>query len=122
MTGVVPFPPDEMLDVTGAASRLNVPRPTVLAWLRNGRLIGWDHGSKQGWVIPAEQIVGPGCIAEGIESILEVIGNSELAWDFLTNPWPFAGGGARPIEKLLEGGDSTQQVLDAAPGYLLNMG
>lgn len=122
MTGVAPSPRGEMLDVTGAARRLNVSPPTVYEWLRTGRLIGWARGSTHGWVIPAEQIVGPERIVEGVDSVLEVIGNAELAWDFLTNPWPFAGGGARPVEKLLEGGNSIQQVLDAAPGYLVNMG
>lgn len=115
-------PPGEMLDVTSAAERLNVSRPTIYEWLRKGRLIGWERGSKQGWVIPAEQIVGPERIAEGVDAVIAEIDDAELAWDFLSNPWPFSGGGARPMDKLLKGGEAVQQVVDAAPGYLVNMG
>lgn len=119
---VMGLPHGEMLDVTHAAEALNVSRPTVYGWLNKGRLIGWERGSKQGLVIPAEQIIGPNRIAEGIEEVLSEIGDAELAWDFLSNPWPFAGGLARPIEKLLEGDASARDVVDAAPGYMSNMG
>lgn len=116
------LPPGEMLDVTRAAKALDVTRPTIYEWLKKGRLVGWERGSTQGWVIPAEQIIGPHRVAEGIEDIVAEIGDAELAWDFLSNLWPFAGGAARPIEKLIEGGSAAKQVIDAAPGYLCNMG
>ena len=115
-------PPGEMLNVVAAGQRLVVSRPTVYDWLKKGRLIGWKRGSKQGWVIPAEQIVGPERIVDGIDEVLKEIGDAELAWDFLSNPWPFTGNLARPIEKLIEGDDSARQVVDAASGYLINMG
>jgi len=110
---------NDLLNIAEAAARANVSRPTIYDWLAKKRLIGWERGSKQGWLIPARQIVGPGRIADGIPEVLEVLG--DLAWDFLSTPRPFADGTAMPIDKLTEGGDAVQEVLTATRHYLVNV-
>jgi hypothetical protein len=51
-------------------------------------LLAWKS-TKRGWLIPAEQILGHGRVAKGMAPVLEAVGDPELAWTFLTEPWPF---------------------------------
>ena len=44
----------------------------------------------------------------------------ELVWDFVSRPWRWARPPEPPLEKLKRG--EVEAVLDAAPGYLCNMG
>jgi len=86
--------------------------------MRSGILIGWPRGTVRGHVIPAEQILGPGRVVPALEEVSQVIEKPQLAWDFLSRPWPFWDREQRPIERLRSGdGDHVQSVLDAAPAY-----
>ena len=78
----------EMLGVSEAAARLEVSRTTVYDWIEKGILLGWKS-TKRGLTIPAEQILGPGKVMPGIEQLLEIIDDPELAWAFLSEEWPF---------------------------------
>jgi excisionase family DNA binding protein len=104
----------DMLTATQAADRLGVSRTTIYDWVDSGRLIGW-RGTKQGLIIPAEQIAGPGKVLDGIEDVLKIIDNPELAWAFLSQTWPFADDVARPVDKLKAG--QVGAVLAAAPSF-----
>lgn len=105
---------DAVVNVSKAASLLDVSRTTVYEWVRGGRLIAWGH-TRRGLSIPAEQITGPGRVVEGVSGVLEIIEEPELAWIFLSEPWPFEDDLARPIDKLKAG--AVADVLDAAPGF-----
>lgn len=104
----------EMLTATQAADRLGVSRTTIYDWVDSGRLIGW-RGTKQGLIIPAEQIAGPNKVVDGIEGVVAAVGNPELAWAFLSQDWPFADDVARPIDKLKAG--DVAAVFAAVPGF-----
>ena len=116
---VVTDPPGEMLGVKEASDRLGIARPTVYEWLRLNKLLGWPRGTTRGHVIPAEQILGKDRVVAGLPDIVAAIGVPSLAWDFLDQHWPFAGGEARPIDKLKTADpQAIQSVIDAAPSYL----
>ncbi|MDA7949438.1 MAG: helix-turn-helix domain-containing protein [Hyphomicrobiaceae bacterium] len=104
----------EMLGVSQAAVRLEVSRTTVYDWVEKKILLGWKS-TKRGLTIPAEQILGPGKVVPGIGPILEVIGDPELTWAFLSEVWPFAKKVMRPIDKLKAG--EVEEPLDAAPSF-----
>ena len=46
---------------------------------------------------------------------MDLIGDPELAWAFLTQDWPFEKTVALPLELLKAG--RIDEVLDAAPGF-----
>lgn len=50
-----------------------------------------------------------------IAQVLDIIGEPELAWAFLSEPWPFAEETARPIDKLKAG--DVEAVVSAAPSF-----
>ena len=108
-----PRSPD-MLGVSQAAERLGVSPQTVYNWARKGTLLAWkgpDHGLR----IPAGQILGPRKVVPALAEIVDIIGDAELAWDFLTEEWPFANDCTYPLEKLKAG--QIEEVLATAPGY-----
>lgn len=92
----------DMLGVSEAASRLNVSRTTIYDWVEKGTLLAW-RATKRGLTIPAEQILGEGRVVDGLDEVAEVIGDSELAWEFLIAEMPFADRVARPIDMLKDG-------------------
>jgi len=102
------------LGVSEAAERLEVSRTTVYEWARTNRLVAWK-ATKRGLRIPPGQILGAGQVVAGLKDVVDVIGDSELAWAFLTQEWEFAETVAPPIELLKEG--RIDEVLDAAPGF-----
>lgn len=104
----------EIISSTEAAKRLDVTRPTVHSWVTSQKLIGWA-ATKRGLKLPAEQIIGPGKVVEGIDRVLEVIPDPELACSFLDRMWPFEEGEFRPIEKLRNG--DVDDVLEAAKSF-----
>ena len=65
--------------------------------------------------ISAGQIVEPGRVANGLADVVDVVGEPELAWAFLSQEWSFDDGVARPIERLGSGG--LDEVLSAAAGF-----
>ena len=105
---------EDLIGVTEAASRLGVSRTTVYDWVAKNTLIAW-RSTKRRLNIPAGQIVGPGRVTDGLAQIVDVVGEPELAWTFLSQEWPFDDGAARPIERLRSGG--LDEVLSAAAGF-----
>ena len=104
----------DMIGVSGAAARLNVSRTTVYDWVEKKRLLGWKS-TKRGLTIPTEQILGPGKVVPGLPEVLGIIDDPELAWEFLSQEWPFADDMARPIDKLKSG--NVEHVIGAAPSF-----
>ena len=105
---------DETLGASEAAVRLGVSRTTVYDWVQRGTLLAW-RSTKRGLSIPAAQILGPGVVVAGLADVVEVIGDPELAWSFLTQEWPFEDAVAKPLELLKSG--RIGEVLSAAPGF-----
>ena len=111
---VVDRPREDLIGVTEAASRLGVSRTTVYDWATRNTLIAW-RSTKRQLNIPAGQIIGPGRVTDGLAQVVDVVGEPELAWAFLSQEWPFDDGVARPIERLQSGG--LDEVLSAATGF-----
>ena len=105
---------EELIGVSEAASRLGVSRTTVYDWAARNVLIAW-RSTKRRLNIPAAQIAGPGRVTDGLAEVVDVVGEPELAWAFLSQEWPFDDGVARPIERLQSGGH--EEVLSAAAGF-----
>jgi excisionase family DNA binding protein len=104
----------DMLGVSEAAERLKVSRTTVYDWVEKRILLGWKS-TRRGVTLPAEQILGPGKVVPGMAQVVEIIGDPELAWAFLSQEWPFADQAVRPIDKLKAG--EVEEVVSAAPGF-----
>ena len=104
----------EMLGVSATAVRLKISRTTVYDWIEKKILMGWKS-TKRGLTIPAEQILGPGKVVPGIEQLLEIIDDPELAWAFLSEEWPFENEVMPAIDKLKTG--EVEEVMDAAPSF-----
>ena len=104
----------DLIGVTEAASRLRVSRTTVYDRAARNTLIAW-RSTKRRLNIPAGQIVGPGRVTDGLAEVVDVVGEPELAWAFLSQEWPFDDGVTRPIERLQSGG--LDEVLAAAAGF-----
>ncbi len=104
----------DILGVSEAAARLEVSRTTVYDWVARGTLLAWKS-TKRGLSIPAAQVLGPGRVVPGLANVMEVIGDPELAWIFLTRDWPFEETVAQPLELLKAG--RMEEVLGAAPGF-----
>lgn len=102
---------DEMINATEACKRLQVSRATIYNWIRENRLVSWQL-TRQGSVIPAEQILGPGEVVDGIADVVNVIGDARSAWRFLTEDSGFFDSPARPIDLLKKG--MVKEVLAAA--------
>ena len=91
---VITKPPGtDMLGVSEAASRLGISRTTVYDWAGKG----------------AGRVVG------GISKAIDIIGDPELTWAFLTAEMPFADRTARPIDMLKDG--RIEDVLGSAAGF-----
>lgn len=105
---------EDLLGVSQAAERLGVSRTTVYDWVERKILLAWKS-TRRGLIVPREQIVGPGKVVPGIAAVVEVIGDPELAWAFLSQDWPFADGTARPIDRLKAG--KVEDVVAAAPSF-----
>ena len=104
----------DVLGVSEAAARLEVSRTTVYDWVEKGTLLAWKS-TKRGLSSPAAQILGPGRVVSGLAEVVEITGDAELAWSFLTQQWPFENAAETPLELLREG--RNEEVLNAAPGF-----
>ena len=104
----------DILGVSEAATKLEVSRTTVYDWAERGTLIAWKS-TKRGLHIPAAQILGPAKVVPGLAEIVDIIGEPELAWTFLTQEWPFSDTAAPPLDLLKAG--RLDEVLHAAPGF-----
>ena len=105
---------EDILGVAQAAARLEVSRTTVYDWVQRKTLLAW-RSTKRGLSIPAAQILGPGQVVPGLAEIVDIVGDPELAWAFLTQEWPFEDAAATPLALL--GAGRMGEVLDAAPGF-----
>jgi len=102
---------DEVITVEEAARRLAVSRATVYNWIDSRRLLGWRL-TRQGTLIPAEQIVGPGELVAGIDRVLEILPEPRAAWRFLKEESAFFDTPQRPIDALKAG--KVDDVVEAA--------
>jgi excisionase family DNA binding protein len=93
---------DELIGPEEAARRLGVSRATVYNWIDSLRLLGWRL-TRQGTLIPAEQILGRGEVVPGIDRVLEILPEPRTAWRFLTEESPFFDAPIRPIDALRAG-------------------
>lgn len=105
---------DEWLTATEAAERLQLSRESVYAWIKNHRLLAWSR-TRQGVVIPAEQILGPGDVVPGMARVLEVLSDARSAWRFLTEESPFLDLPQRPLDLLKSG--RIEEVVNAAHAH-----
>ncbi len=92
----------ELIGVDEAAKRLHVSRATVYNWIDAKRLIGWRL-TRQGTLIPAEQIVGPNELVAGIDDVLKLISAPRAAWRFLSEKSQFLRKPRRPLDALKAG-------------------
>lgn len=110
--------PPGMATVPELAKRLEISTRTAHRWICQGKLLAWDQaGSLKG---PIGQILRPKEALPALAEIVSVVGDPELTWDFLSNPWRWSGPPEAPIEKLRRG--EIEDVLNAAPAYLNSMG
>ena len=105
---------DEIVGVSEAAARLEVSRTTVYDWASRNTLLAW-RSTKRGLRIPAAQILGPGRVVPDLADVVEIVGDPELAWAFLSQEWPFEDEAALPLELLKAG--RTEEVIGAAHGF-----
>lgn len=105
---------EDLIGASEAAARLDVSCTTIYDWVAQGTLLAWKS-TRRDLSIPVAQILGPGKVVPGLADVVGVIGDTELAWLFLSCDWPFEDAVATPLELLVAGriGD----VLDAAPGF-----
>ena len=104
----------DILSVSEAAKRLEVSRTTVYAWVAKKTLVAWGS-TKPGLSIPAAQILGSGKVIAGLADVVEAIGDPELAWEFLSQEWPFEDTATAPLTLLKAG--RIEDVLGAAAGF-----
>ena len=81
---------DYMLGPTQAPSWLEVPRTTAYARTDQKRLLA-GRSKTYRLTIPAAQTLGPWWVTPGLGDVIDIVGNAELAWGFLT--WGWLGGG-----------------------------
>jgi excisionase family DNA binding protein len=93
---------DDLIGPEEAAGRLGVSRATVYNWIDSRRLLGWRL-TRQGTLIPAEQILGRGEVVPGIDRVLEILPEPRIAWRFLKEESPFFDTPIRPIDALKAG-------------------
>jgi hypothetical protein len=79
--------------------------------LESRRLLGWCL-TRQGTLIPAEQILGRGELVPGIDRVLAVLPEPRAAWRFLKEESPFFDTLQRPIDALKAG--KVDDVVEAA--------
>lgn len=109
-----------MATVPELASLLGFSPSTVYRWIRQGKLLAWEHRSRLKG--PAVQVLGPRRAVPGLDSVARKMDMPPvLVWDFVSNPWCWAGGPMEPPLCKLRRGE-IQEVLDAAPAYLNVMG
>lgn len=103
-----------MLGVRRAASRLEVARTTIYAWIAQKRLLEWQS-KPRGLTISAAQILGPRWVVPGLGVVIDIAGNVELALGFLIHDWELEDAAAPPLDLLTTG--RTGDVINAAARY-----
>jgi|GEM_PF-1054224 len=108
------WPDDELLTTDEAAELTGKYQPTILEWIKKGRLVGLTR-KKRGYRVPKEQFGKKGEIIEGIDDVVAILPDHNTAWSFLTEPYPFDKGLARPIDVLKKG--AREEVAAAARSW-----
>src|ERR1700733_6003001 len=70
---------EELIGPEEAARRLGVSRATVYNWIDSKRLLGWRL-TRQGTLIPAEQILSRGEVVPGIDRVWEAFAEPRMEW------------------------------------------
>jgi hypothetical protein len=104
-----------MATVPELADLLEISPSTAYRWIRERKLIAWERrGEIKG---PIAQVLGPQKPLPALAAIAaEINMPPELVWDFISNPWCWAGPPEPPLDKLKRG--EIGDVLNAAPAYL----
>lgn len=102
-----------LIDAAEIAKILNISKSTVHRRAKKGLLLSW-YTTDLKLRFPKEQIHKKQII-QGIDKVAEIIGDPELAWDFLSRKTSFAKDFARPLDLLKEG--RIQEVLGTAKSY-----
>lgn len=110
----MPWPGPGMLSASQTARRLHLTRKQVYSRIGNGEILAWKSGNGR-FGVPEAQFFESGEVVRGISDVAEIIGNPELAWDFLTHEWPFAHSAEVPLEKLRRG--EVEESVGAALSY-----
>jgi hypothetical protein len=105
-----------MATVSELAALLEISPSTAERWVLERKLIAWERRGEVKWAV--DQVLAPGTPLPGLDQIAAVMDMPpELIWDFIANPWPWAGGSPEPPMDKLRRGD-LEDVLNAAPAYL----
>jgi hypothetical protein len=96
---------DELWNVVHVIQSARTPRDAPK--IRAGSAV-----TRQGTLIPAEQILGPGELVPGIDRVLEILPEPRAAWRFLKEESPFFDSPQRPIDALKAG--KVDDVVEAA--------
>lgn len=107
-------PSFETLTIKDAAAMLAVAPNTLKTRIRQGKVLAWK-GVKSGYIIPAEQFTDRRTVLPGIEEVIGLLGDPEIAWTFLTRQQPFGDEVDRPLNRLK--GGHVADVISTAKGY-----
>lgn len=108
------WPDDELLTTDETAELIGRSQPTVLEWIKKDRIVGLTR-KKRGYRIPREQFGKKGGIVTGIAEIIGLLPDHNAVWSFLTEPYPFNKGLARPLDLLKKG--ALDEVVAAAESW-----
>lgn len=108
------WPDDELLSTDETAELIGKSQPTVLDWIKRDRIIGLTR-KKRGFRVPREQFSKKGELIAGVNEILAILPDHNTAWSFLTEPYPFDSGLARPLDFIKKG--KVEEALAAANSW-----
>jgi len=108
------WPDDELLTTDETAELIGKSQPTILEWIKNGRIIGLTR-KKRGYRVPKEQFGKQKKIVEGIADVIALLPDHNIVWSFLTEPYSFESGLKRPIDLLKKG--AAKDVIAAAASW-----
>lgn len=104
----------ETLTIKNAAELLAVAPNTLKTRIQQGKVLAWK-GVKSGYIIPAEQFTERRTVLAGVEDVIDILGDAEIAWTFLTRQYPFGDTVERPLDRLKR--KLVSDVTSAAKGY-----
>lgn len=108
------WPDDELLTTDETAELIGKSQPTVLEWIKKGRIIGLTR-NKRGYRVPKEQFARQHKVIEEITKVTALLPDHNIVWSFLTEPYPFESGLKRPIDLLKKG--AVEDVIAAATSW-----
>lgn len=96
------WPNDELLTTVETAALLGKSQPAVLDWIRRNRIIGLTR-KKRGFRVRRKQFGRKGEFFVGANDVISILPDHHTAWSFLTEPYPFDSGIARPRDFINKG-------------------